>query len=572
VEASGISEDTRGDGGVLGMIRRPPGFSRLELGALAVSSAAGGLLEATALAIIAQAGVAVAEASETQLDLTLGPVGTEATIGAALAVAAAMLVVRTLLLLYAAHLPARILSRLQAQMRNELWRSYVDADYSTQAAGSDGALQQIAINHVNRASGAVLYASMGLTALLALLVMLVVAVVVQPLAAVATVALGALLYRAYRPLSEVVKRAGFRNYQAVEAIGRVVNDASRSTLDRLSFGSSVGFTKRYEGAVEQAIDPTYREFFAHGALTATYQGIVLLVLLAGLVVAAALDSSSQLGAFGAVVLIVVRSGSYLQQIQAMTQRVSETQPYRKRVAGVLDQYRRAARPVGGIELGRIETLEASDLAYAYPGTLLPVVDGFSLELTRGDLVGIAGRTGIGKTTILQLLLRLRRPDAGTYLVNGRAAHDYSEESWVSEVAFVPQEPALFQGTIAENIRMWRPIAEPEIQDSARRAHLDDDLARWDDGLEHRVDHSQVVSGGQRQRIAIARAVAGSPSLLIMDEPTSAVDRDTAARLFDSIISLRGQMGVIVVAHDPAVLELCDRVIALTAEGVQSGSR
>lgn len=554
------------------LLRRPPGFSRLEFTALAISSTAGGLLEAGALVIIAQAGLAVAREPGGGTHLEIGPVGTHASIGLALSLAAVMLLVRTLALLYAAHIPARILSNLQAHMRNELWRSYVEADYTTQAAGSDGALQQIAINHISRASGVILYASMAMTALLALGVMLLAALVVQPFAAVATVALGVLLYRIYRPLSGVVKRAAARNYQAVEAIGKAVNDASRSTLDRLTFGSSSGFSKRYHNAVDQAVEPTYREFFAAGALQATYQGIILLVLVAGLVAAAALGSSSQVAELGAVVLIVVRSGSYLQQLQSATQQLTATEPYRERIASTIDEYRRKARTTEGLDLDPIETLQVDNLEYTYPGTLRPVVDGFSLEVNRGDLVGIAGRTGVGKTTILQLLLRLRRPQAGEYLINGESAYLYSEESWVRQLAFVPQEPTLFDGTIAENIRIWRHIPDSIIESAARRAHLDEDLAHWDDGLAHRVDsYSKVVSGGQRQRVAFARAIAGSPSLLIMDEPTSAVDRATAEGLFESLISLRANTAIIVVAHDAAVLELCDRVIRLETAQMPSRS-
>ncbi|MER3452955.1 MAG: hypothetical protein C4321_01945, partial [Chloroflexota bacterium] len=127
------------------------------------------------------------------------------------------------------------------------------------------------------------------------------------------------------------------------------------------------------------------------------------------------------------------------------------------------------------------------------------------------------------------------------------------------VAAVPQEPRLMRGTVADNIRFFRDIGDDAVVRAARFAHIPDEIeARG--GFDVVVDQrGEGVSGGQRQRLALARALAGDPQMLVLDEPTSALDARSEALILDTLSQLRGRVTMFVVAHRPALLEICDQV-------------
>jgi ABC-type multidrug transport system fused ATPase/permease subunit len=187
----------------------------------------------------------------------------------------------------------------------------------------------------------------------------------------------------------------------------------------------------------------------------------------------------------------------------------------------------------------------------------------SFQVDAGEAVGIIGPTGAGKSTLSQLLLRLREPSRGSYLVNGESAGSFTWTDWQSRVAYVPQEPRVLRGSVAENIRFFRDIEQPTIEEAARRANVHDEIlamgAAYDTVIGQRAD---AVSGGQRQRICLARALAGRPDLLVLDEPTSALDLASEAAVRASLAALRGQVTVFIIAHRLPLIDICQRVLVL----------
>jgi ABC-type multidrug transport system fused ATPase/permease subunit len=166
--------------------------------------------------------------------------------------------------------------------------------------------------------------------------------------------------------------------------------------------------------------------------------------------------------------------------------------------------------------------------------------------------------------MLQLLLCLREPTEGVYTINARPATEIDDQTLRKKIAYLPQEPHLLNGTIAENIRFYRGSIDDEgIRQAARWARIDDDIASWPSGYETVIGHrANTVSGGQRQRLCLARALAGTPELLILDEPTSALDPRSEQLIRESLLELRGSLITIMVAHRPATLSACDRIMVL----------
>jgi ATP-binding cassette, subfamily B, bacterial len=163
----------------------------------------------------------------------------------------------------------------------------------------------------------------------------------------------------------------------------------------------------------------------------------------------------------------------------------------------------------------------------------------------------------------QLLLQLRVPTSGRYLVNGELAAAFAPDDWHRHVAYVPQSPHLIHSSVAENIAYFRDISRHDIEWAARLARIEEDILSWRDGYDTLIGpRADAVSGGQAQRLCLARALAGRPQLLVLDEPTSALDPTSERLIQASLNALKGTVTLFIIAHRMATLDLCDRVMAI----------
>lgn len=205
------------------------------------------------------------------------------------------------------------------------------------------------------------------------------------------------------------------------------------------------------------------------------------------------------------------------------------------------------------ELGKIEI---RDLTFSHPGGPSPVLLGVSLSIRPRERIALVGPPGSGKTTLLHLLARLNEPPAGSVWMDGVDVTSINLPEFRQRISVTPEEGFLFSGTIRENLEMT--ATAPELVDEAARAARVEG-AEFGEGLETPVgEKGTALSGGQRQRVAIARAVARPARLLLLDDATSALDRETEARVFGSL----GLRTVIFSTHRMSLARRADRVLVL----------
>ena len=196
----------------------------------------------------------------------------------------------------------------------------------------------------------------------------------------------------------------------------------------------------------------------------------------------------------------------------------------------------------------------------------PVLYDINLEIGLGEMIGLVGRTGVGKTTFINLLCRFYDPDRGRILVDGHDLREYDLRSWRSQIGMVLQEPFLFHGSIAENIAYGRADASPrEIIAAAKAANAHGFILDLGDGYDTQVGERGVrLSGGERQRVSIARAILHNPKLLIFDEATSSVDTETELLIQEAIQRLVSGRTTFAIAHRLSTLRHAHRIIVLVA--------
>jgi len=222
-----------------------------------------------------------------------------------------------------------------------------------------------------------------------------------------------------------------------------------------------------------------------------------------------------------------------------------------------------------------DNLQVENVTFTYPEAQQPAISVLSLEIEARSTVGFVGKTGSGKTTAVDIILGLLRPQKGTICIDGERLHNSNLRAWQQTVGYVPQHIYLSDDTVARNVAFGVPedkIDYERVEEVARMAQVRDFIvSEMPNGFDTIVGERGVkLSGGQKQRIGIARALYHAPSVLVFDEATSALDQVTEARVMDAIRGLAGKHTIILIAHRLSTVSQAQKIFMLS-EGQLIGS-
>lgn len=197
----------------------------------------------------------------------------------------------------------------------------------------------------------------------------------------------------------------------------------------------------------------------------------------------------------------------------------------------------------------------------------PLLNGFEMEIAEGESVAITGPSGCGKTTVSKLLLSLYPVVRGEWFLNGSSCYDLSNADIRKQIAYVPQEPYLFNESIRENIKIGKPDAtEEEIENAAKLAYAHDFIMKLENGYDTVAgERGNNLSGGQKQRIAIARAILKEAPIVLLDEATSALDNESERLVNEALKQMKNKKTILMIAHRPSTIALADRRVQLGGE-------
>lgn len=536
------------------------GERRRSVVALAVFSILSGFMEAGVLAVVAQVAASLVN-GEKEVSASIGPFQLNASVGTLLLAASILASVRLALQVPISALPARIAADVQAQLRNALFDAFGRASWQVQSRDREGHLQEMMTSQVVQATQGAMQVNILITAVFTFLVLIISALVLNIAAALVVLTAAVLLFGLLRPMNALGHRRSRELSQAQMDYASGIGEAVRLAEETQVFGVGAAQRRRIGDLVGAAQDLFFRTQFISRLVPNLYQSLIFLIIVTGLA-GLYFTGAGHVASLGAVVLLLVRAGTYGQQIQSSYQLVRQAMPFVDRLQKAERSYTSSSLISQDLPLPGVDALVFENVSYAYRRGQ-PVLSVIDFNVAAGEAIGIIGPSGAGKSTLVQILLQLRNPDTGRYLINGVPAGQFARDDWHRRIAYVPQQPRLVHASVADNIRYFRSLDDTMVERASKLARLHEDVKRWPKGYETIVGpRADAVSGGQQQRICLARALVAQPRILVLDEPTSALDPRSEALLQESLQTLTGEVTLFIIAHRMSTVELCDRVMVI----------
>ncbi|RLF02906.1 MAG: hypothetical protein DRJ64_08850 [Thermoprotei archaeon] len=238
--------------------------------------------------------------------------------------------------------------------------------------------------------------------------------------------------------------------------------------------------------------------------------------------------------------------------------------------GILDKNTVVKDPAKPIKMKNIKgEIEFSNVSFSYKEGKQNALKKFSLRIRAGQSVAFVGKSGVGKTTIIKLLLRFFDVNSGSITVDGVDIRKFAKDELRSHLGVVPQEPVMFNNTIAYNIGYGATrVSKREIEAAAKMAYLDEFIAELPKGYKTNVGERGVkLSGGQKQRLAIARMILSDPDIVIFDEATSQLDSESEKYIQDAFWEASENKTTIIIAHRLSTVVKADKIVVMDESGI-----
>ena len=531
------------------------GSLRPKLVAFSILSLVGGLSQAVVLVLVSEVAVAQVDKEHSVHAFGRSFSSSSAIIAAFVALA----------FFFSTSIVATLLSTSVSEQaltvtRSRIVSGFFQSNWSLQSTERLGHIQQLLTVNGMATANAVGNLSSAIQSVLMVSGLLGVALVVDPVAAIGVIAIGIVLSQILRPLNMGSRRANRLVSKVTRGMATQVTEYTRLSRDFRLFGVETRATNTLHKSIEDTGHAFRRAQILISLTPVLYQTLALALVIAAIAFLSG-GGHERFAELGAILLLVLRSVSYGSSLQSAIQGIRGSQGMLEDVTTDLRRFDEA-RVSSGARVPESFEVDFDSVEYSYDGTTLALHD-VTMHIPEGKVVGVLGPSGSGKTTISQLLLGLREPTSGRVTIGGLDAVAISKTDERSTVALVPQEPVLLQGSIIDNIKFFRDFEEREVIDAARVAYLHEDVVRMTDGYGTPVgEGGGALSGGQKQRLAIARALIGSPKLIVLDEPTSAVDGRTEKLIRQTLSELRGHVTVVIISHRIETTRQCDLLLVL----------
>ena len=556
---------------LLAFARAYPGRSALTLACLIFATLAEGisfssLLPLLGLATRAPGSTLSPDTAPTGLEQlsrdTLAAFGLQPSIGLLCLIIVIGMVLKAGFVLLAQKQVGYTVAHVATDLRLSLLRSLLAARWEYYVRQPVGGFANAFATEAGRASEAYLYAVTIIAFSIQTVLYVVLAVSVSWQATLAAALLGVLIVFGLHRLVRLARRAGARQTVLLKGMLSQLTDVLYAVkpLKAMARETQVGpllerGTQRLQRALQRAV-------LSKEALRALQDPLLIACLVGGLYVALTRWALS----LDAVIMLVVLFGrtlSSLNKAQRQYQRMAVQESAYWSLQDTLRQSEAAREVNTGARQPRLtQGIRLQEVSFAYAEK--PILERASCVIPAGEVTLLIGPSGTGKTSTVDLIAGLLRPQSGAVSIDGVPLTSIDLKAWRTAIGYVPQEMLLLHESIVANVTLGdTALTETDVKAALRAAGAWEFVQNLPDGMATRVgERGARLSGGQRQRIAIARALVHTPQLLILDEATTALDPESEAAICQTVQQLRGTMTILAISHQPALLDIADHVYRL----------
>ncbi len=487
--------------------------------------------------------------------------------------------VKALFLTFASYKEHDYLTRVKLNLSKKLFSIYLTKPYTFHLKTNSSKLIRNLLD-LKRFSAVMTSGSSIITETAVMLSVLTLLVIYEPIGALSSFAIFGLFgYFFHKKIQIHVRKWGELRHTYEEHQIKNMTDSFGAIKEIKVFGKEKQFIKNFMENATIAIETEFKKHaFANTLPRFWFEWITVLGMIILVFVLYSYNSQSSnliptLGLFGAaafrLVPSIVRTINNLQRLKynyPVISTLSEEINSSKEELNIINKNilnMHEAR--NGINFSN--KIEIKKLSFKYPESDKKILDNISLDINCGSVIGIVGESGVGKTTLINLLLGLIKPVSGDILVDGKNIFK-NLRGWQNKIGYVPQNIFLFDDTIKKNIAFGleeNKIDKQRIAKSIRDSQLERLISETAQGVDAKIgEFGDRLSGGQKQRIGIARALYINPKVLIMDESTNSLDVTTEKKIVEELFQLRGKITIIIIAHRTTIFEKCDKVFRLNS--------
>lgn len=470
---------------------------------------------------------------------------------------------KTVFTLLASYLTGRIVFHYQEEARMMLLRQTFESRWPFLLTQKIGHLDTLLMKNVEKSTLLLEHVSLALTLLTSVLASIIVALNISTSVTFSIFGLGALMFLVLRSLPRRIEQISIRLESLYREVAHHVNESI--------LGMKIIKARGSEEAVINVARP-YMEGIARAsikirlvlAIPSSLLEPMSIILIVGVFLFQRDTPGFSLAALAAVMYVVKQIFTSMVQLQTYILSFRELSPYARNILAYKDATLANKEVNHGVAPFSFKhILEFRNVRYTHAGGKEVLCD-VSFGIKKGELVGLIGPSGAGKTTLVDLLLRLFVPVSGGIFVDGVSALNISEKNWRARIGYVPQEVFLRNATIAENIKFYdATVSDEAMIEAAKLANIYDFIESLPEKWNTQVgERGVLLSGGQKQRIGIAMALAQKPEIVIFDEATSALDNESEAQVKRAMDNMRGRVTVLAIAHRISTIIDADRIIAL----------